>query len=160
MSRSKNIKKRSLEPDSKYGSLLVSKFINILMSGGKKSVAEDIFYSVMDIVESKLKQNPMEVFCKAIDLVKPCVEVKSVRFGGGNHQVPFPVREDRQITLAIRWIKMSALKRPEYTMKNALSAEIIAASQSLGGAYKKKEDTHKMAEASKAYGHFAQFRRK
>ncbi|RMF56292.1 MAG: 30S ribosomal protein S7, partial [Calditrichaeota bacterium] len=141
-------------PDPKYHSELVSKFINGIMLKGKKSKAEKIFYGAMDIIEAKLKKDPMEVFHKAMENVAPLLEVRSRRVGGATYQVPVEVREKRRRSLAIRWLVGFARKRSEPTMAERLANEIIAAYKNEGAAVKKREDTHKMAEANKAFAHF------
>jgi small subunit ribosomal protein S7 len=146
--------KREKMPDPRYDLTLVSQFINVLMERGKKQVAEKIFYDAMDSIEKKTNQQPLDVFHKAMNNVKPLLEVKSRRVGGANYQVPVEVRPDRRTALAIRWMITYALSRSEKTMAEKLAAEILAASKNEGAAIKKKEDTHKMAEANKAFAHF------
>ncbi len=145
---------RQVLPDPKYHSELVSKFINGLMLDGKKSTAEKIFYGAMDIVEGKLKKDPVEVFRKAMDNVAPMLEVRSRRVGGATYQVPVEVREKRRRSLAIRWLVGFARKRSEATMAERLANEFMAAFKNEGASVKKREDTHKMAEANKAFAHF------
>ncbi len=154
MPRRKVIQKRERDIDPRYNLPLVTHFINSLMGRGKKQVAERIFYTSMDIIQKKTNQPAMDVFHKALNNVKPLLEVKSRRVGGANYQVPIEVRPERRTALAIRWLKTYALDRPEKTMPEKLAMEIIAASRNEGGAIKKKEDTHKMAEANKAFAHF------
>ena len=154
MPRKKIIQKRSKISDPRYYLPLVTHFINCLMGRGKKQVAEGIFYTSMDIIQKKTNQPALDVFHKALNNVKPLLEVKSRRVGGANYQVPVEVRPDRRTALAIRWLKTYAMDRPEKTMSEKLAMEIIAASRNEGGAIKKKEDTHKMAEANKAFAHF------
>ncbi len=152
--RRKRAEKREVLPDPKYGKVLVTKFINSLMKDGKKSVAEKIFYSALDIIEEKTGKPGIEVFEKAVENVKPLIEVKSRRVGGATYQVPVEVREDRRQALAIRWLISYARERNERTMNQRLANELIAASNNEGGAIKKREDTHRMAEANKAFAHF------
>jgi small subunit ribosomal protein S7 len=146
--------KRTVLPDPKFKSILVTKFINVLMYGGKRSVAERIFYNALDTVGEKTKKQSMDVFQKAVDNVKPTLQVKSRRVGGANYQVPVEVSSERRQALAIRWLIGYARERSEKTMADKLAAEIVAASNSEGNAVKKREDTHKMAEANKAFAHF------
>jgi small subunit ribosomal protein S7 len=148
------VAKREILPDPLYQSPLVTKFINSLMSHGKKSVAESIFYNAMTIVQERTKEDPVKVFRKAIDNVKPLLEVKSRRVGGSNYQVPVEVRPERRTALAVRWLITYAQARTEKSMRDKLANEIMDASALRGGAFKKKEDTHKMAEANKAFAHY------
>lgn len=145
---------RKVGADYKYHSELVSKFINCLMYEGKKSVAEGIFYGAIDLITERTGKEGIDVFNQAINNVKPMVEVRPKRIGGQTYQVPMEVRPDRKLSLAIKWIISSARSRGEYLMKEKLSNELIAASRKEGSAYKKKEDTHRMAEANKAFAHF------
>lgn len=154
MPRRKRIVKREVLPDPKFGSILATKFINGLMRGGKRSVAERIFYDAIDLVESRTSKSGMDVFVKAMDNVRPLLEVKSRRVGGANYQVPVEVRSERQQALAIRWLVGYARERSEKTMAERLAGELVAASNKDGSAIKKREDTHKMAEANKAFSHF------
>jgi len=155
MSRKKHAIDRPLLPDARYSSVLVSRFINSLMKRGKKSTAERIFYGAMDIVADKVKdEEPVEVFKRALENVKPVLEVKSRRVGGANYQVPIEVRPSRRQTLAFRWILSNARGRPERTMSQRLALELIDAFNNTGLSIKKKEDTHKMAEANKAFAHY------
>lgn len=155
MSRKKHAIERSMTPDLRYNSLLVSKFINAIMTRGKKSTAEGIFYKAMDIVTEKVKEeDPFEIFKKAIENVKPVLEVKSRRVGGANYQVPVEVRPSRRQALAFRWVLDNARSRPERTMSLRLALEIVDAYNNTGLSIKKKEDTHKMAEANKAFAHY------
>ncbi len=154
MPRRGNIPKRDVPPDPIYQSPLVTRFINCLMSQGRKSVAERIFYGAMTTVRQKADDDALKVFRKAIDNVKPVLEVKSRRVGGSNYQVPIEVRPDRRTALALRWIIGFARQRPDKSMKEKLANEILDASVLRGGAFKKKEDTHKMAEANKAFAHY------
>lgn len=141
-------------PDPKFGDPIVSKFINCIMLQGKKSTARSIVYDAFDIIEERAKQNPLEVFHKAMQNVAPLVEVRSRRVGGATYQVPVDVREERRIALAIRWLKTYAKARRDHSMAQRLAAEIMAASRGEGSAVKKREDTHRMAEANKAFAHF------
>ena len=153
--RRRRPEKRTILPDPIYNDLVVAKFINYLMKGGKKSIAERIFYNSLDIISSQLKSNePLDVFKKAIKNVAPMLEVKSKRIGGATYQVPMEVAESRKIALAMRWILNYSRSRKGKTMSNRLAAELIAASNNEGSSVKKKEDTHKMAEANKAFAHF------
>ena len=152
--RRKRAEKRVVLPDPKYHKVLVTKFVNSMMKGGKKSIAEKIFYSALDVIEEKTGKPGIEVFEKAVNNVKPIVEVKSRRVGGATYQVPIEVREDRRQALAIRWIIQFARARNERTMNMRLANELIAASNNEGGSIKKREDTHRMAEANKAFAHF------
>ncbi len=154
MSRRKRAEKRQIIPDAKHGEKLVAKFANILMLKGKKSTAEQILYGAFNIVEERYKEDPLEVFKKALDSVKPRVEVKSRRVGGATYQVPVEVRHDRRMTLAMRWLVSYSRQRGEKSMMERLAAELIEASQGRGNAVKKREDTHKMAEANKAFAHY------
>jgi len=154
MSRRHAAEKRVINPDPKYGDWVVTKFMNVLMLEGKKSVAERIVYGAFDIVEKKVKQNPIEVFHEALSNVKPSVEVRSRRVGGATYQVPTEVREERRLALAIRWLITAARGRSERTMRERVAAELLDAQQQRGTAVKKREDTHRMAEANKAFSHF------
>lgn len=154
MSRRHAAEKRVINPDPKYHDLVLSKFTNVLMLDGKKSVAERIVYGALDIIQSKLKTDPLAVFHEAMDSVKPAVEVRSRRVGGATYQVPTEVREVRRQALAIRWLIGAARKRSEKTMRERVAGELMDAQQQRGAAVKKREDTHKMAEANKAFSHF------
>lgn len=154
MPRRKQVEKRKLPPDPKFKSVLASQFINDLMQKGGKSIAEKIFYQAIDLVQKKTGQPGMDLFQKALNNVKPILEVKSRRVGGATYQVPMEVRYERKTALAIRWLISFAKERPGKTMAEKLSAELVAASKNEGGAIKKKEDTHRMAEANKAFAHF------
>jgi small subunit ribosomal protein S7 len=156
MSRRHSSIKRAARPDTKYDSTLVTKFINHLMKDGKKSIAEKIFYSALTRVEKKHNTESFKAFTEAMDNVKPYLEVNSMRVGGTNYQVPAPVDERRGVALATRWIIDAAHKRAGRSMIEKLSDELFDASNSRGVAIKKREDTHKMAEANKAFSHFAQ----
>jgi len=146
--------KREVLPDPKYGSRLVAKFVNIMMIRGKKSTAEQIMYDALTSVEERSKQEALKMFKTAIDNVKPAVEVKSRRVGGSTYQVPVEVRPDRRTSLAMRWVIGAARRRPERSMAEKLSAELLDAANNRGTAVKKREDTHKMAEANKAFAHY------
>jgi small subunit ribosomal protein S7 len=137
-----------------FGSTLITKFVNCMMGKGKKSVAEGIFYGALDVIKERAKEDPVKVFKKAMDQVKPILEVKSRRVGGATYQVPIEVAPDRRTSLAIRWIISNARSRGEKTMRDKLAAEILDASSNRGGSIKKKEDTHRMAEANKAFAHY------
>jgi small subunit ribosomal protein S7 len=152
--RRKRIIRKEKPADQRFGSPLVSQFINGLMGRGKKSTAEMIFYDAIDSVEQKTGQNGLEVFQKALNNIKPMLEVRSRRVGGANYQVPVEVRPARRVALAIRWMISYARSRPEHTMAGKLASEILAAARNEGAAVKKREDTHKMAEANKAFAHF------
>jgi small subunit ribosomal protein S7 len=154
MSRRHRAEKREILPDPKFGSTVVTKFMNSIMYEGKKSVAENIVYGAFDIIESKTKQSPINVFQQALDNVMPAIEVRSRRVGGATYQVPVEVRSDRRQALGIRWLIASARGRNEKTMTERLSAELLDASNSRGNAVKKREDTHKMAEANRAFSHY------
>ena len=147
--------KRTILPDPIYNDIVVAKFVNYIMKGGKKSIAETIFYSSLNIIKEQSKNNePLEIFKKALENVAPVVEVKSKRIGGATYQVPIEVSQNRRFALAMRWILSYSRSRKGKTMANRLASELIAASNKDGSAYKKKEDTHKMAEANKAFAHF------
>ncbi len=154
MSRRREIPKRDILPDPKYRDKLVAKFTNIMMLGGKKSTAEQIVYGAFDVLEQRYKQPALEVFRKALDNVKPKVEVKSRRVGGATYQVPVEVRNDRRVSLAMRWLVTYSRNRGEKSMVERLAAELMEASQGRGNAVKKREDTHKMADANKAFAHY------
>ena len=146
--------KREVLPDPKYGSRLVAKFVNIMMIQGKKSVAERIIYGALDQVEKKSGKDPLEIFTIALNNIKPMVEVKSRRVGGANYQVPVEVRPVRRVALAMRWLKESARKRGEKSMAQRLANELLEAVEGRGGAMKKRDEVHRMAEANKAFSHF------
>ncbi len=148
------VQKREVLPDPLYQSPLVTKFISCLMYDGKKSTAESIFYGAMDLVQERAKDDPLKIFRKAVDNVKPLLEVKSRRVGGSNYQVPIEVRPERRTALAIRWLIGFSRDRSERSMRERLANEILDASALRGGAFKKKEDTHRMAEANKAFAHY------
>ncbi len=154
MARRRRAPKREISPDYKYHSELVSEFINNLMKEGKKSVAEKIFYQALDDITERSGKEGIDIFNKAINNVKPMVEVRPRRVGGATYQVPVEVRSGRKVSLAIKWIIQAVKNRGEYTTRERLCNELIAASRKEGQAYKKKEDTHRMAEANKAFAHF------
>ena len=153
--RRRRPEKRTILPDPIYNDLVVAKFINYIMIGGKKSVAEKIFYNSLDIISGQLKtDSPIDIFKKALGNVSPMLEVKSKRIGGATYQVPMEVADNRRMALAMRWILIYSRSRKGKTMSNRLAAELIAASNNEGSSIKKREDTHKMAEANKAFAHF------
>ena len=152
--RKKRAQKRFVKPDPKFNDILVAKFINSLMFDGKKSKARDVVYDAFEIIEDRTKKTGLEVFKKAINNTQPLIEVRSRRVGGATYQVPTEVRPERRSALAMRWLKTYARARNEKSMSGKLAAELIAASNNEGSAVKKKEDTHKMAEANKAFAHF------
>ena len=152
--RRRTAKKNIILPDPKFKEVEVTKFVNNLMIDGKKNIAFNIFYDSIEIVSQKTEENGLEVWKKAIENITPAVEVKSRRVGGATFQIPTPVRESRRKSLAVKWLIKYAQSRNEKTMSEKLAGEIIAASKEEGGAFKKKEDTHRMAEANKAFSHF------
>ncbi|NLC70147.1 MAG: 30S ribosomal protein S7 [Desulfuromonadaceae bacterium] len=154
MPRRRVVAKREVLPDTKHGDRLVAKFISVIMFDGKKSVAERIIYGAFDIISERAKQDALEVFKKAMENVRPMVEVKSRRVGGSTYQVPVEIRSDRRNALAIRWIMLNARNRGEKTMEEKLAAEFLDAFNNRGASVKKKEDTHRMAEANKAFSHY------
>jgi len=154
MSRRHSAEKREINPDPKFGDLVVTKFMNAIMLHGKKSVAETIVYGAFDVVETKTKQEPITVFHQALENVAPHVEVRSRRVGGATYQVPVDVRPERRQALAIRWLIAAARKRNETTMVERLSGELMDAANNRGSAVKKREDTHKMADANRAFSHY------
>ena len=154
MPRKREVRKRQITPDPKYHDALIAKFINGLMRRGKKSVAEQVFYGSLDLIKEKIHSDPLKTFKQAMDNVKPMIEVKPRRVGGATYQVPVEVRPERKMALCIRWIVEYAKARPEKSMQEKLSAELIDAANNRGAAIKKKEDTHKMAEANKAFAHY------
>ena len=154
MPRKGRIVRREILPDPKYNSVLVSKFVGCLMRRGKRSTAERIIHDCLDIVEKKTGSEGLTVMKQALNNVKPVLEVKSRRVGGATYQVPVEVRPDRRTTLGLRWLISYAKSRPDHTMSERLAAELIAAYKNEGGAVKKKEDTHRMAEANKAFAHY------
>ena len=154
MSRRRVIGAREILPDPKYGNEMLAKFINMVMKSGKKSVAEKIIYGALDQIADKNKGDPLEVLDKALDNVRPMVEVKSRRVGGATYQVPIEVRPVRRTTLAMRWVLDASRKRGEKSMPLRLAGELLDAAENRGAAVKKREDTHRMAEANKAFSHF------
>lgn len=154
MPRKGEVRRREVLPDPKYHDRMVAKFINTMMREGKKSLAERIFYSALEIIAYRTKEDPLAIFRRAIDQVRPVVEVRSRRVGGATYQVPVEVRPPRRLSLAMRWLVHYARERPEKSMAERLAAELIDAAQNRGGAIKKKEDTHRMAEANKAFAHY------
>ena len=154
MPRRREVPKRQILPDPKFGDLTLAKFMNAVMVDGKKSVAERIVYGALDLVEQRVKRDPLEVFSEALENAKPVVEVKSRRVGGATYQVPVEVRPSRQLALAMRWVVDSARRRGEKSMGERLAGELLDAAESRGGAVKKREDVHRMAEANKAFSHY------
>jgi small subunit ribosomal protein S7 len=154
MPRRREVPKRDILPDPKFGSVDLAKFMNVVMLSGKKAVAERIVYGALTQIQTKTGKEPIEVFSLAINNIKPIVEVKSRRVGGANYQVPVEVRPVRRLALAMRWLREAAKKRGEKSMDLRLAGELLDASEGRGGAMKKREDTHKMAEANKAFSHF------
>lgn len=154
MSRRRAAEKRQVMPDPKFGDLVVTKFANCLMVHGKKSIAENILYGALEAIEKKVGREALEVFHEALENVKPTLEVRSRRVGGATYQVPVEVRSTRAQALAIRWVIGAAAKRSERTMRDRLSAEIMDAVNNRGASVKKREDTHKMAEANRAFAHY------
>jgi small subunit ribosomal protein S7 len=154
MPRRREVPKREILPDPKFGSVDLSKFMNVIMESGKKAVAERIIYGALDQVEQKAGKDPLEVFMVALNNIKPMVEVKSRRVGGANYQVPVEVRSSRRTALAMRWLKDAARKRGEKSMGARLAGELLDAAEGRGGAVKKREEVHRMAEANKAFSHF------
>jgi small subunit ribosomal protein S7 len=154
MPRRREVPKREILPDPKFGSVDLSKFMNVIMESGKKAVAERIIYGALDQVEQKAGKDPLEVFMVALNNIKPMVEVKSRRVGGATYQVPVEVRPERRMALAMRWLVDYSRERGEKTMTERLAAELKEASEGRGNAVKKREDVHKMAEANKAFAHY------
>ena len=154
MPRRREVEKRKILPDPKFGDRVVAKFMNDVMRDGKKSTAEQIVYGAFDIIQSKINDDPLKVFKKALDNVKPVLEVKSRRVGGATYQVPVEVRQDRRMALGMRWLINYAAARGEKTMAEKLAGELLDAANNRGAAVKKREDTHKMAEANKAFAHY------
>ena len=154
MPRRREVTRREILADPKYKNTLVAKFINKVMQQGKKSVAERILYHAMEIIQEKTKEDPLKVFEKSVSNVKPIIEVKSRRVGGATYQVPQEIRPERRTALAIRWLIAYALERSEKSMEEKLAAELLDAANNRGGAIKKREDVHKMAEANKAFAHY------
>ncbi len=154
MPRRREVSRREILPDPKYKNTLVAKFINKIMQRGKKSVAERILYRAMDIIQERTKDDPLKVFEKSVNNVKPVIEVKSRRVGGATYQVPTEIRPERRTALAIRWLISYSQERSEKSMEEKLAAELMDAANNRGGAIKKREDVHKMAEANKAFAHY------
>ncbi|MGD9505811.1 MAG: 30S ribosomal protein S7 [Syntrophobacteraceae bacterium] len=154
MPRRREVPKREILPDPKYNSRLVAKFVNNIMRRGKKSLAERVLYGSFDLMQQRSKQDPLDIFHKAMDNVRPVIEVKSRRVGGATYQVPVEVRQERRDALAMRWIIGYAKQRSEKTIIQKLAGELADAAQNRGGAVKKREDTHRMAEANKAFAHY------
>jgi small subunit ribosomal protein S7 len=152
--RKSRAKKRILLPDPKFHDVLVTRFVNNLMESGKKSISYDLFYDALELVQKRTEQDGLETFKKALGNVTPTVEVRSRRVGGATFQIPTEIRTERRVSMAIKWMILFARKRNEKSMSNKLAGEIIAASKEEGGAFKKKEDVHKMADANKAFSHF------
>ena len=152
--RRRTAERRTINPDPKYHNITLAKMMNVLMYQGKKSVAENIVYGALDLIEKRIKRNPIEVFQEALQKVRPSVEVRSRRVGGATYQVPMEVRDVRSIALAIRWVITSARARGEKTMAEKLAGELLDALQDRGNAVKKREETHRMAEANRAFSHF------
>ena len=154
MPRRREVPKRRVLPDPQYGDVVVTKFMNVLMKEGKKHTAENVVYGAFETITQRTRENPIEVFRRALDNAKPAVEVKSRRVGGSTYQVPVEVRPERQVALAIRWIIEFSRKRSGKSMTDKLANEMIEASHNRGGAIKQKEDVHRMAEANKAFAHY------
>jgi small subunit ribosomal protein S7 len=154
MPRRREVTRREISPDPRYKNTLVAKFINKIMERGKKSVAERILYRAMEIIQERTKEDPVKVFEKSLNNVKPVIEVKSRRVGGATYQVPTEIRPERRTALAIRWLISYAQERSEKSMEEKLAAELMDAANNRGGAVKKREDVHKMAEANKAFAHY------
>ena len=154
MPRRREVPKREILPDPKFGNQDVSKFINVLMQGGKKAVAERIVYGAFDAIVSKSGKDPLDVFSTALGNIKPVVEVKSRRVGGANYQVPVEVRPSRRMALSMRWLREAARKRAEKSMAQRLAGELLEAAEGRGSAMKKREEVHRMAEANKAFSHY------
>jgi len=154
MPRRREVTKREILPDPKYKNILVAKFVNNVMKRGKKSVAERILYGALDLIQERSKEDPLKLFEKSVNNVKPIIEVKSRRVGGATYQVPTEVRPERRTALAIRWLINYSKERSEKSMEEKLAAELMDAANNRGGAIKKREDVHKMAEANKAFAHY------
>ena len=154
MPRRREVPKREILPDPKFASVDLAKFMNVLMTRGKKSIAEHIVYGALEMIKSKSGKDPIEVFSQAVQNVKPVVEVKSRRVGGANYQVPVEVRPVRRVALSMRWIREAAQKRGEKSMTARLAGELAEAAEGRGGAMKKREEVHRMAEANKAFSHY------
>jgi small subunit ribosomal protein S7 len=154
MTRKKRDHKRPVLPDPKFGEIAITRFVNVIMQSGKKNIAERALYSAFDLMQKKTNENPLELFHKAISNVRPMVEVRSRRVGGANYQIPTEVPADRSQSLALRWLIAAANERGERSVDERLAAELLDAAQNRGGAVKKREDTHRMADANKAFAHF------
>lgn len=154
MPRRREVPKREILPDPKFGNVEVAKFVNVLMVDGKKSTAESIIYGAFDLIKQRSGKEPLEVFLQALQNIRPMVEVKSRRVGGANYQVPVEVRPARRATLAMRWLRESAAKRSEKSMGQRLAGELMEAAEGRGGAMKKRDEVHRMAEANKAFAHY------
>jgi small subunit ribosomal protein S7 len=154
MPRRREVPKRKIEPDPKYGDRLVGRFTNVLMRDGKKSTAERIIYGAFEVIENKTRNDPLQMFRRALDNVRPRVEVKSRRVGGATYQVPIEVRPERATSLAMRWVAQYSRSRPGKSMRDKLANELIDAANERGESVKKREDTHRMAEANKAFAHY------
>ena len=154
MPRRREVPKRPILPDPLYNSQLVTKFVNVVMRDGKKSVAEKLLYDALSLIQERTEEDPMKIFKKAVDNVKPVVEVKSRRVGGSTYQVPIEVRPSRRLALSMRWLIQASLRRGEKTMDVRLANEFMDAASHRGAAIKKKDDTHRMAEANKAFAHY------
>lgn len=154
MPRRREVPKRPILPDPLYSSQLVTKFVNVVMQDGKKSVAEKLLYDALDLIQERTQEDPIKIFKRAVDNVKPVVEVKSRRVGGSTYQVPIEVRPSRRLALSMRWLIQGAARRGEKTMDARLANEFMDAAQNRGTAIKKKDDTHRMAEANKAFAHY------
>lgn len=154
MPRKQVVVKREILPDPKFNSKVVAKFVNVLMRKGKKSTAEAILYRALDRIHEKTSNDPVAIFKKAVENVKPALEVKSRRVGGASYQVPVEIKQQRRLSLAFRWLRLYAAQRPEKSMVEKLAGEILDASNNTGAAVKKREDTHRMAEANKAFAHY------
>ncbi|HMM71720.1 MAG TPA: 30S ribosomal protein S7 [Rhodocyclaceae bacterium] len=154
MPRRREVPKRNVLPDPKFGNVEVAKFVNVLMMSGKKSVAERMLYFAFDQIKAKSGKDPLEVFTQAVGNVKPVVEVKSRRVGGANYQVPVEVRPVRRLALSMRWLRDAARKRPEKSIGQRLAGELLDAAEGRGGAMKKREEIHRMAEANRAFSHY------
>jgi small subunit ribosomal protein S7 len=154
MPRRREVPKREILPDPKFANVELAKFMNVLMTRGKKSIAEHIVYGALEMIKSKSGKDPLEVFAQAVQNVKPVVEVKSRRVGGANYQVPVEVRPVRRVALSMRWIREAAQKRGEKSMTARLAGELAEAAEGRGGAMKKREEVHRMAEANKAFSHY------
>ncbi len=152
--RRRRAEKRPIDPDPRYGDVMVAKFINVIMRDGKKSIARRIVYDAFDIIRERTRQDPLDIFRKAIANVAPVVEVRSRRIGGANYQIPMEVREDRRIALAMRWIKQFARERRDKSMALKLAAELMAAANGEGPSIRKRDEVHRMAEANRAFAHY------